>query len=167
MQFLQLNLAGCGYRRWYPIIRVIGCPLTLAFVIGLYPMVPSVFAGDFDGSQPLFGTTGKIIEINSYKIVHHTNPDTVGLPKKFIIDFKARTLRPSKESVIRKTISFKRIEHIENTVTLQGIDVGVEGVDDGLAWSLTISKKDGKSVLAASGSGVAYVVFGKCRPQKE
>ena len=31
-------------------------------------------------------------------------------------------------------------------------------VDDGLAWSMAISKKTGKVVLSASGDGVAYVV---------
>jgi len=35
-------------------------------------------------------------------------------------------------------------------------------VDDGLAWSIAISKKTGKVVLSASGDGVAYVVFGTC-----
>jgi hypothetical protein len=40
----------------------------------------------------------------------------------------------------------------------------VENVDDGLAWSITISKKTGKVVLSASGDGVAYVVFGTCIP---
>ncbi len=41
---------------------------------------------------------------------------------------------------------------------------GIEGVEDGLAWSFAISKKDGEAVLSASGDGVAYVVFGVCTP---
>ncbi len=53
---------------------------------------------------------------------------------------------------------------IEDMIALQGVDEGVDGVDDGLAWSLAISRKSGKSVLSASGAGVAYVVFGVCTP---
>ena len=121
-------------------------------------------AGDFDGSKPLSGITGKIIEINPYKINDDVDPDTVGVPKKFLIDFGSRTLRPSADSLIRKTIAFKSLVHIENQMIMQGVDEGLEGVDDGLAWSLAISKKDGKAVLSASGDGVAYVVFGVCRP---
>ena len=163
----QWILAGRGCRQLFHITKTFGYPLALAVVLGLHATAASIFAGGFDGSQPLLGATGKVIEINQYKIVEHVDADTVGLPKKFIIDFKNKLLRPSKDSVIRKTIVFKRIEHIENTITLQGIDTGVDGVDDGLAWSLTISKKDGKAVLAASGDGIAYVVFGTCSPQQE
>ena len=50
---------------------------------------------------------------------------------------------------------------------MQGVDEGVEGVDDGLAWSLTISKKNGNAVLSAAGDGVSYVVFGICKPIKD
>jgi hypothetical protein len=124
-------------------------------------------AGDFDGSRPLSGITGKIVEINSYQIIDDVDADTIGLPKKFLIDFNARTLRASKDSRVRKTIAFKSLEHIENQMILQGVDEGVEGVEDGLAWSLAISKKDGKAVLSASGNGVAYVVFGVCKPASD
>lgn len=127
----------------------------------------NAIAGDFDGSKPLSGITGKIIEINQYKIIDDVDPDTVGLPKKFLIDFNSKTLRPSKDSLVRRTITFKSLEHIENKMVMQGIDEGVEGVDDGLAWSLTISKNNGNAVLSASGDGVAYVVFGVCKPIKD
>ncbi len=124
-------------------------------------------AGDFDGSNPLSGTTGRIIEINRYQIVDNVDPDTLGLPEKFLIDFKAKILRPSKESLVRRTIVFKHVVHIENKMVIQGVDEGLEGVDDGLAWSLIISKKDGQAVLSASGDGVVYVVFGVCSPMRD
>ena len=138
--------------------------MLLAAVVSLIlSTVPAVCA-DIDGTQPLAGVTGKIIEINEYRINDDVDADTVGLPKKFLVDFQSRTLRPTKDSVIRKTIVFKSVDHIEDMIVLQGIDEGVDGVDDGLAWSLAISKKNGKSVLSASGGGVAYVVFGVCTP---
>jgi hypothetical protein len=64
--------------------------------------------------------------------------------------------------LVRKTSKIKHIEHLENKLILQGIEEGVENVDDGLAWSIVISKKTGKVVLSAAGDGVAYVVFGRC-----
>jgi hypothetical protein len=124
----------------------------------------TAFSGDFDGIKPLFGSVDKIIEINTFKIIDDVNPDTVGLPRNFVIDFKAKKLRPSKDSAVRKTSNIYRVEHIENKLILQGIDKGVENIDDGLAWSITISKKTGKVVLSASGDGLAYVVFGECVP---
>ena len=130
----------------------------------LFALAAGVAAGDFDGSRPLSGIVGKIIEINSYRIIDNVDADTVGLPQKFLIDFNARTLRPSKDSRVRKTVAFDSLVHIENQMILQGVNAGLEGVDDGLAWSLAISKKDGKAVLSASGNGRAYVVFGVCTP---
>jgi hypothetical protein len=129
-------------------------------------MPQTAFSGDFDGLKPLVGSVDKIIEINSFRINNDVDPDAVGLPRNFFIDFKEKILRPSKDSLVRKTSKINRVEHIENKLILQGVDEGVENVDDGLAWSITISKKTGKVVLSASGDGIAYVVFGTCIPVK-
>ena len=123
-------------------------------------------AEDFDGSKPLSGSVAKVIEINPSRITSDVDPDTVGLPRNFLIDFEERVMRPSEGSVVRKTSKITRVDHLENKLILQGIEEGVESVDDGLAWSIAISKKTGKAVLSASGDGVAYVVFGTCTPAK-
>lgn len=134
--------------------------LNCIYCLCLLPLC--AFADDFDGSKPLSGTVIKIIEIRRFKITDNVDPDTVGLPRKFQIDFTKKLLRPSKDSLVRKTARIKSIEHIENKLILQGIDEGVAGADDALAWSIAISKKTGAAVLTASGDGVAFVVFGLC-----
>ena len=136
--------------------------LFILFCLCIMPQ--TAFSGDYDGTKPLSGSVDKIIEINTLKIIDDVDPDTVGLPRNFFIDFKEKKLRPSKDSVVRKTSNINRVEHIENKLILQGVDDGVANVDDGLAWSISISKKSGKVVLSASGDGVAYVVFGTCIP---
>ncbi|MBW2518468.1 MAG: hypothetical protein JRE88_16920 [Deltaproteobacteria bacterium] len=136
----------------------------LFFLFCLWIMPQTAFPGDFDGIKPLSGSVDKIVEINAFKIIDDVDPDTVGLPRNFFIDFKEKKLRPSKDSLVRKTSRIDRVAHIENKLILQGVDEGVESVDDGLAWSITISKKTGKAVLSASGDGVAYVVFATCIP---
>ena len=138
--------------------------MILFFLFCLCTMPQTAFSGDFDGIKPLSGSVDKIIEIRTFKIINGVDPDAVGLPRNFFIDFKEKKLRPSKDSLVRKTSNIDRVAHIENKLVLQGVNEGVENVDDGLAWSIIISKKTGKVVLSASGDGVAYVVFGTCIP---
>jgi len=121
-------------------------------------------AGDYDGSKPLSGVVNKLIEINKFRINDSVHPDTVGLPQSFVIDFKEKMLRPTKDSLVRRISKIENIVHIENKLVLQGVEEGVEGVEDGLGWSMVISKETGVVVLSASGDGVAYVVFGTCAP---
>ena len=45
---------------------------------------------------------------------------------------------------------------------LQGADDGIEGVRDGLGWTMAINDTTGKMVLTASGDSFALVVFGAC-----
>jgi hypothetical protein len=120
------------------------------------------YADDFDGSKPLSGSVEKILEINQFKVSSDVDPDTIGLPINFVIDFDEKTVRPSKDSLVRRISKIRHVECIENKLILQGVEAGVENVDDGLAWSMAISKKTGRVVLSASGNGVAYVVFGAC-----
>ena len=138
--------------------------LRTRFLIVFFTLIVpfSVFAGDFDGSKPLSGSVDKILEINQFKLNDNVDPDTVGLPRNFVIDFQEKTMRPTKDNLIRRISKINRVEHIENKLILQGVEEGVENVEDGLAWSMTISKKTGKVVLSASGDRVAYVVFGTC-----
>jgi hypothetical protein len=143
-------------------IRALSVILFLVFIIP-FP----TFAGDFDGSKPLYGSVDKILEINQFKIKDDVDPDTLGLPRKFFIDFEDRIIRPSKDSLVRRVSIIKRIEHIENKLILQGAEEGVKNVDDGIAWSIVISKKTGKVVLSASDDGVAYVGFGRCNVGQE
>jgi len=138
--------------------------IVLAVVLGVLAAATAADGADFDGSKPLLGITGKIVEINPYKIIEDVDPDTVGLPRNFRIDFEAKRLRPSKDSRVQTAIAFERVEFLENMLVIQGLYAGVAGVEDGLAWSLTISRRNGNAVLSASGDGRAYVVFGTCTP---
>lgn len=138
--------------------------MLLAAVGCLSVLTNFAVAGDWDGSQPLSGITEKVVEVTPYRVDEGVDPDTVGLPQKFLIDFEAKLLRPSKDSRVTTSISFEGVDYLENKIVIQGRYEGVEGVEDGLAWNLTISRKNGKAVLSASGDGVAYVVFGTCTP---
>jgi hypothetical protein len=159
---IQLYPAAHSFRKTVMILKRAGFIVLVS--IFWHPFLTD--AGDFDGTIPLRGSVDKVIEMNRFAIKNDVSPDAIGLPRRFTIDFKANVVRPSNDSMVRKIIKIHQVEHVENKLVLQGIDDGVENVDDGLAWSLVISKKTGTSILSASGDGVAYVVFGRCIADK-
>jgi hypothetical protein len=132
----------------------------LACLVGV--LSHAAWAGDFDGSRTLTGTIDRLIEINPLRVIENVDPETVGLPQKFSIDFKNRIVRPAPDSLIRRVARIKRIDHIEDKLILQGADEGVAGTTGGVGWSLAIEKATGKAVLSAAGTDIAYVAFGAC-----
>ena len=57
------------------------------------------------------------------------------------------------------------MEFLDSKLFLQGADDGIEGVRDGLAWSISIAEDSGRLVFSASGENEAFVIFGACTPR--
>ena len=89
----------------------------------------------------------------------------VNLPNFFQIDFSTKVLLAITESENKRTSKIKSMEVLDHKLFLQGADDGIEGVRDGLAWSISISQDTGRLVMSASGENVAFVVFGACTPR--
>ena len=63
---------------------------------------------------------------------------------------------------IKKNSSIENLEKIDGKVIIQGAEDGIEGVRDGLGWSLALAEDTGQMVLTASGDEVGFVMFGAC-----
>lgn len=124
---------------------------------------PLAVAGNFNGTKSLICSVKDGVEVYRNGRPQPFYPESVGLPEKFIIDFKNKLIRPTKDSVIQRRSRIKRMERIEEKTILQGVEDGVEGVDDGVGWSMAIYQKTGRFVITASGGDVGYIVFGSCR----
>ena len=123
----------------------------------------SSVAGGFDGSKSLQCKTSEGIQYHQSGDPRPFHPESVGLPQTFIIDFARKELLPTRQSVIRRRSKIKRIERVEDKVMLQGAEDGVEGVDDGVGWTLALVQGTGRFVITASGGNAGYIVFGHCR----
>ena len=115
-------------------------------------------------SRRIIGIVDRLVEINRQRVVENVDPDTVGLPTKFIIDLQRRTMRGAPDSLVRRLASVENITRTANALILQGTDEGMPGDTGVFGWSLVIDTATGKAVLSASGSGIAYVAFGSCTP---
>ena len=135
-------------------------------VLLFFSLLPlPVLAGDFDGSRPLLGATIKIFECTEDRGCSEVVLEDVGVPRFFIIDFSEKVIRPTKEMGIDKVSRIERMEHVDGKLILQGAEDGIEGVRDGVGWTIAISETTGKLILTASGEGVAFVAHGACTPQ--
>ena len=139
---------------------------SLALVVfGLCSLSAStVAAADFDGSKPLLFSVISVLECTLEEGCAQVTAESISLPQFLKIDFKNKRVTPAMEAQGKRGSEIKRMERIEGKLLLQGAEDGVEGVRDGLGWTLAISEETGRAILTASGEEVAFVVFGACLP---
>jgi hypothetical protein len=138
--------------------------LTFA-ALSVYILPFNVQAGSFDGSKNLLCAPQLAIECGPDGNCEQAMATSVNLPNFFAIDFSGKALSAVTESDQKRTSKFKSMEFLDNKLFLQGADDGVEGVRDGLAWSMSISQDSGRMVITAAGGNEAFVVFGACTPR--
>ena len=133
----------------------------------LFVITAAGHAEGFSGLETLACVADKGIEYRNPGSPKDFDPESVGLPATFIVDFKNRKIKPTKDSLVRRWTKIEQIKPIEDKLLVQGADEGVEGVQDGIGWSLAISKDTGQFVISASGTSVGYIVFGNCKGVKQ
>ncbi len=124
-----------------------------------------VAAGGLDGSTPLLCQSDEGREYHAGGEIKPFNPESVGLAKKFVIDFKQGIVKPTTDSYVQRRSRIRQVAYVENKVILLGAEDGVEGVDDGVGWAAAISRDSGRITISAAGQGVGYIVFGSCTPE--
>jgi hypothetical protein len=123
--------------------------------------VPAI-AGNFDGSKELLCAVMDIIECIPGGKCQEVTAEEVGIPNFLRIDINEKKLSATFADGSKKRSTINNLEKIDGKVILQGAEDGIEGVRDGLGWSLSIAEENGKMVLTASGDAVAFVMFGAC-----
>jgi len=137
--------------------------IVLAVYTCSFPL--TVQAGSFDGSLNLLCAPQVVIECGPDGKCEQAMAESVNLPNFFMIDFSSKELTAISESENRRTSKIKSMEFLDGKLFLQGAEDGVEGVKDGLAWSMAISQDNGRLVVSASGGNEAFVIFGACTPK--
>ena len=135
------------------------CGLIILFV-GM--MSTSAVAGDFDGSKELICSTIDVIECAPGGKCQQVTAEDVGIPHFLKINFKGKKISAKGAGADKRVTSIENFEKIDGKIIIQGAEDGIEGVRDGVGWSLAIAEESGKMVLTASGDEVGFVVFGAC-----
>ena len=140
----------------------------LAFVglsLGVLLLALSSWAGEFDGSKPLICAVIDIVECEPGGECQRVTAETVNVPRFVRINFEEKQIQATQPDGAVRTTTIERMEHVDGKLILQGAEDGIEGVRDGLGWTMAIAEDTGKMVLTASGDEVGFVVFGACIPQ--
>ena len=122
----------------------------------------SAVAGNFDGSKDLLCAIMAIKECLPDGKCLDVTAEEVGIPNFLRIDFTNKKLSATFADGSNKISPIVNSEKIDGKLILQGAEDGIEGVRDGLGWSLAIDEENGKMVLTASGDAVAFAMFGAC-----
>lgn len=119
-------------------------------------------AGDFDGSRPMICATIQAIECTQRNGCSNIALEEAGVPRFAVIDVSQKAIHPTQESGIDRSSAIERTTTVDGKLILQGAEDGVEGIRDGLGWTIAVTEDSGDFVLTASGHDVAFVVFGAC-----
>ena len=138
-------------------VKIIG--LTVV-IIGMFSL--PVLAGDFDGSKPLICAVMDLVECQPGGKCQQVTAEDVGIPHFLKINFKEKKISATHADGSKRSTTIENFEKIDGKVIIQGAEDGIEGVRDGVGWSLAIAEETGKTVLTASGDEVGFVIFGAC-----
>ena len=138
-------------------IKIFGLIIALVGLIA-FPAV----AGDFDGSKELICAVMDLVECQPGGKCQQVTAEDVGIPQFLRINFKEKKISAIQADGSKRTTTIENFEKIDGKVIIQGAEDGIEGVRDGVGWSLAIAEETGKTVLTASGDEVGFVIFGAC-----
>ena len=132
----------------------------IAIFIGMISI--SAMAGDFDGSKELICSIMDVVECGPGGKCQQLTAEDVGIPDFLRINFEGKKISATQASGDKRSTDIEKFEKVDGKVIIQGAEDGIEGVRDGVGWSLAIVEESGKMVLTASGDEVGFVVFGAC-----
>lgn len=138
--------------------------MTMIFglLLSLVMLAVPAMAGNFDGSKDLICAAMDVVECLPGGECNRVQSEEVDFPDFLKLSFKDKKIRA--EQMGRKDLKtdIEHMETIDGKLILQGAEDGREGTKDGLGWTLSIDEESGKMVFSASGTEVAFVIFGAC-----
>ena len=138
-------------------LKIIGLIVTIICIFS-FPVV----ASDFDGSNPLICAVIDVVECQPGGKCQQITAEDVGIPQFLKINFKEKKISAIHADGSKRSTTIERSEKVDGKLIIQGAEDGIEGVRDGVGWSLAIAEETGKTVLTASGDEVGFVIFGAC-----
>jgi hypothetical protein len=113
------------------------------------------FAATIDSTQRLICSTIKTAECGTSGDCNAGLASDINVPQFFHIDFANNRVEATRPDGSEFNTAFTLTARDDEPLILQG-------AENSRGWSATINRATGRIVVAASGSDVAFVVFGAC-----
>ena len=126
--------------------------MIMAALLG--PALPATAAG-LDGTEPVTCATSVTFDCAPYGDCIKDSPEAINLPRLIRLDL------PAKKAFTKWASGEERTAEIASQKVEQGRLI-LQGIQNGNAWSLTVSQESGVMSLAIAGDGAAVVAFGVC-----
>ena len=137
---------------------------TIALALCVSVLAVPVGAADFDGSEPLLCASVDVMECDAGGECFRATADSIGAPQFYRVNFKEKKIIGMIQNKKGPPTQIERMESVDGKLILQGAEDALEGIKDGVGWSLAISEETGRMVLTASGDDVGFVIFGAYTP---
>lgn len=138
-------------------IQIIAALAALVSVVGS----PAFAKGPFDGGNPLLCTVAQLHECSPHRGCQLVPVETADDIRHLSFDFKAKTVRLADWDP-GLTSSIGRVDTVDDSLIVQGIDAGDSEAVDGGGWTLSLNRSYGTMALTVSGRDVAFVGMGSC-----
>ncbi len=124
--------------------------------MGLMITPVSLYAADFDGSEPMLCASLDILECVDGRDCDMVAAEDVDAPQFITVDLKNKELKLDRSGRPQST-QLRNRESLNGRLVLQGV-----GVETGLGWTFSVDEETGRFVVSSSGDEVAFIIFGAC-----
>lgn len=129
--------------------------ILLFLVLTDYALAANAAVESFDGSKPLLCATIKIVECGTHERCQSDTPDSLRFPQFLQIDTQQKSIKATRPDGTALNASITNLTQLDDRLVLQG-------VENSLGWSVTISRATGRMAVAIVGDQITFGVFGAC-----
>jgi len=133
--------------------------LALAITLPLTGALPAAAANDpFSNHDALLCAVSSASQCEPDGGCEATTPNEINFARFARVDIKNRQMKSIWPKELDSSTPIEQLVESSELIVMQGMDEGV-------AWSLTIEKPSGNFVAAATGQSVVFVLNGTCMPE--
>lgn len=130
------------------------------FLLPLALSGASAAADQFDGKRDLLCSAFRMFECDLANGCTAVTPAELGASSSWIVDAKKKTITGTNPNAQPNEID--RVELLDGKLFMSGIQDGLPGERDGVAWSVSINNPDGVMTIMVAGEGIGVVGLGSC-----